>query len=601
MNKIVSSSLACFLLISFSHASIQSGINKLIKNVDPTLNIGIEIVDLNTGKTLYSRNSNRPYIPASNMKLFSEAASLMLLGPDYRFISYLSTDANKLQGHVLNGNLYLHLPGDPSFSSKKLSVLFHALKQLEIKKINGNIIINSNLKGIEPYGPGWMSEDLIYSYGAPLTPVIIDQNRLTVTLNPADKPGKPAIIEYDDPSGTILLKNKVKTASTKKNCGIHFMMDEQNHLKLQGCLRQSQWAMQQGIAIHNPLLYLKGLIKKQLSTSNTKITGKIKLGNMPKDTLLIASTQSRPISQLMTETLKSSDNLFAESLFLHAAKSVNKTPVNWEEAKNLVTDFLQKQTGINMNKAVLADGSGLSRYNLITPHQTVQLLQFLHSRFPFSYEFIAALPIAGRDGTLQRRLKKPSQQDLLRAKTGTMKGIISLSGYLYTANGHTLAFAIYINNYPGTKPAISSQYRYLVDAISGFLLKQKPKMSRLAKIVLPHGRFDYQQLPTVAKQQRKRNYYWRKLETNLKKKLRGAPVMVLYRNHEMVLFDNYNNANTIWNVLQSMKRKHDFAVILKSPALPKLAKGKPRLLWIQYLQHHLKAKRVWTLKQGTVV
>ncbi|STX29980.1 D-alanyl-D-alanine carboxypeptidase [Legionella beliardensis] len=588
---------ALLLSPTILYASIQGGADKLINQVDPKINMGIEVVDLTTGVTLYERNKSQLFIPASNMKLFSDAAALMVLGPDYRFKNKLSINSSQIQQGILKGNLYLHLSGDPSFSRNRLGELIGELKAWHISRIQGNVIIDSSHAAVDPYAPGWLNEDLAYSYGAPLAPVMIDANRMTVTVNPADKPGLPAIVEVDDDSGSIIVNNQVKTNDTAAHCGVSFIMDKENHLAVHGCIGVGQWAIQQKMAIRNPLLYAQGLVRQQLYKANIVLEGNVLLDKAPAGTMLIATDASKPIAQLMADTLKPSDNLYADSLFLHAADKLNGAPVNWTEAQTIIKQFLQQQTGIPLKQAILTDGSGLSRYDLLTPNQTVSLLRFLFDRFPLAYEYIAALPVSGRDGTLQRRFKKPNQQDLVRAKTGTMRGIISLSGYLYTVNAHTLAFAIYVNTRRGTSPNVSGRYRYLVDALCTYFLQQKPSNNTWAKVFMPQARIKFQQNPTQAEQQRGNQAKWRRLETAIKQTLKGQPVTVIYRNNELVLHDNQADIGHVLAVLQAIRKKYPFSVALASKSMPAI-NGRTFFLWIEAALLPPQTKRVWTIREA---
>lgn len=598
MKRTLSLLSAAVLLTSVAQASIQSGADKLINDVDPTVNIGIQVVDLSTGSTVYQRNPSRSFIPASNMKLFSDAAALMVLGPDYRFINQLSTDASVLQQGVLRGNLYLHLSGDPSFSHERLAALLRSLQTWNIRKISGKVIIDSSHAGVNPYAPGWMTEDLAYSYGAPLGPVVIDANRMTATVNPADRPGQAAVVEVDDNSGTIIANNQVKTRDSIKGCGVDFAMDKDNHLNVRGCVAVGQWAVQQKMAIRNPMLYAEGLVRQQLKKENISLEGDVALGKAPVGTMLLASDDSKPVAQLMADTLKPSDNLYADSLFLHAAARLHGSPVNWSEAQNLIKNFLRQQTGIELNQAALIDGSGLSRYDLLTPAQTVGLLRFLYERFPLSYEYIAALPVSGRDGTLQKRFKKPEQQDLVRAKTGTMTGVVSLSGYLYTANAHTLGFAIYINNLPGTRLSVSGKYRYLVDALCSYFLRQKPESS-WAKVFAAQPRIKYQMNPTQAEQQRSRQAKWRRLETGVKQALKGQSVTVIYRGNELILQDAQGSADRVLAALKILRGKYPFAVAVSSKNRVN-ANGIPTLLWSEASLFPPRTERIWTIREAVM-
>jgi serine-type D-Ala-D-Ala carboxypeptidase/endopeptidase (penicillin-binding protein 4) len=599
MKRMLSGALLCLMSAPLLATHLQKPIDRIINQVDPGINMGMAVVDLNTGETLYERNATRTFIPASNMKLFSDAAALLVLGPDYRFVSQLSTDASSLDKGILNGSLYLHLSGDPSFTQAHLDTLLTELQSLGVTQIKGNVVLVSNHSAVSAYAPGLSLKDLTYSYGAPVAPVMIDENRLTVTVNPAYRAGEPALIELSNNNAGIILNNQVKTAEKIAGCGIDYKMEGENQLTVRGCVAVGQWATQQRIAVRNPLQYAQELIKNRLAQLHITLNGQVVLGHAPSTTLLLASHASKPINQIMADTLKPSDNLYADSLYLHAATKLNGAPLNWAQAQPVIKNYLQQQTGIKLDTAVLTDGSGLSRQDLLTPQQTISLLRFLHDRFPLSYEYISALPIAGQDGTLQRRLRKPTQQGLIRAKTGTMTGIMSLSGYLYTANAHTLAFVIFINTTPGTSPSVSGRYRSLVDTLCDFLLAQKPDNRLFAKTARPYARVDYQQRPSHADRQRTQQSKWRRLEYAVKKGLSTQPITVVFRNEQLVLIDHGADMSKVWSVLQELSKKYAFSVALESSSAPTGNTKKPHLLWVNptFKQNNM-ASRIWTLRES---
>lgn len=587
-------SLWALWAISSFGASMQIDVDKLINRLNPHVNLGMVVVDLTSGVTLYKRNSDRLYIPASNMKLFSEAATLMALGPDYRFKNQLSTSAGQLQDGVLHGNLYLHLSGDPSFSRDDLKKLLSSLKGWNIKAIEGNVFIDSSLAEVTAYPPGWLKTDLSYSYGAPIAPLMLDANRLTITVNPGAHAGDPAIVEVDDGGAAIVVNNQATTKSNVKGCGVGFTLDKDNNLTVRGCVGLAQWAVQQRLAIKNPLMYAQGMIKSELIKDQIQLNGQVLLGKTPAGALILASQHSKPISQLMADTLKPSDNLYADSLYLHTAATLNGSPLNWNEAQVVVKNFLEQQTGIDFKNSTFTDGSGLSRYNLVTPEQTISLLKFIYQRFPLSYEYIAALPISGRDGTLQKRFKIPGQQGFVRAKTGTMTGMNSLSGYLYTANGHILAFAMYINRLPGKS---AGPGRPLLDALTSYFLQQSPSSSRLARVFAPHSRIKFQTNPTEGQVQRSHQAKWRQLESVVRLALRGQDVDVIYRGNELIVTDKQSDANKVWSALQSVGKKYRFAVAMSSKELTFSPQGKPLMLWIHNAADD-KVQRAWIIREA---
>ncbi len=590
-------SITCYMLtLPLSAAPLQSDVDLLLKRVDPAMNIGALVVDLNTGETLYSRNASETYIPASNMKLFSDAAALLALGPNYRFQTELSTNAHHLQAGALDGSIYLYLPGDPSFTSHDLNQLLAELKTWGITRINGNIVLVSSRRHISPYAPGWTKKDLIYSYGAPLAPLVLDENRLVVTVNPAARVGEKAVIELQPSNNGVQLTNEVLTKPNAKNCGLSYQMDAENQLTVRGCIGASQWSAQQKLAIKNPLIYAKAQLRSELKTLGIQLNGKIIYGKKPKQALLLAKHESRTISQLLAATLKKSDNLYADSLYLHTAAVLNGSPVNWGGAESVLKKFLQKETGIQLNKANFTDGSGLSRQDRLTPKQTVELLQFLYSRFPLAYEYISALPVAGRDGTLKKRLKKPTQKGFVRAKTGTMRGIVSLSGYLYTANAHTLAFAIYINKGPKTKPKTTWRYPAVVDALCDFFLKQHPREPGAIHSNHAHDRVAFQHHLSQAKIAQNHAKKWRHIELALKRALRGKPVAVVYRGDHLILDDQSKDPKIVWQALQSVNKKYSFAAALHGMSAPARKAMNPSLLWVQTKTST--QSRTWTLRDA---
>lgn len=594
MKRTFTSLVACLLCSSSLATSLQRPIDKIINQIDPNINMGMMVVDLNTGETLYQRNVSSTFTPASNMKLFSDAAALLVLGPDYRFQSRLSTDATSLQDGNLNGSLYLYLPGDPSFTQGHLDILFAQLPTWGIRHIQGNVVLVSDRNNIEPHAPGVVPKDLTYSYGAPTAPVMVDENRVTVTVNPSYRIGEPAIVEYSAPINSFVLDNQVKTATGR--CGISVKTTNDNHLVVHGCIGMGQGAVQARIPISNPLGYAQALIRRRLEHVNIVLDGQVMLGQSPHKTLLLATHSSKQITQLMADTLKPSDNLYADSLFLHAAETIHGAPLNWQQSQPIVKNFLQQQTGINLQNAILIDGSGLSRQDLLTPEQTVGLLRYLHDRFPLAYEYIAALPIAGQDGTLLRRFRKPNQRGFLRAKTGSMTGIMSLSGYLYSANAHTLAFAIYINTRHGTSPSISGRYRGMVDALCDFLLQQKPDNKRVTPTANPHARVAFQQQPSQTDKIRSRHAKWRNIEYALKQALKNQAITVIFRNEQLVLIDHGADINRVWSAIQAVGKKYSFAVALHGKSAPTGTKQMPLLMWVNGTDQD--NQRTWILRES---
>lgn len=598
MKKLMLTLLGSLFYLQAQATPLERSLHDMINKVDPSINMSMSVVDLNTGRTIFQRNADRILIPASNMKLFSEAATLMALGPDYRFQRQLSTDAAILDNGTLNGSLYLTLPGDPSFTSQDLNALLSSLTSWGIKRIIGNVVLVNKNAGVDPYPPGRDPRDKTHSYGSPIAPIIIDENRLILVVNPGGRVNDPAFIDVSAPKDVISINNTVKTSEKPTLSAIGYRLDADNHLTASGAIGNATWAMENKIAILNPLLYAQDLVKSQLKILGVELNGTVVEGSLPVTTLVLDTQISEPLHQLMADTLKPSDNVFADSLFINTASIINGASVNWAEANNVMKQFLQQQTGINLTNSVLIDGSGLSKHDRISAEQTVGLLKYIYNHFPIAYEFIAALPISGHDGTLLRRFNSASQQGLIRAKTGTMTGILSLSGYLSAANGHTLAFAIYINRNPKTPPNVAGRYRSLIDQLCGFLLQQKPGGINSFVLHNPNGRVAFQQTPSQANKQRTIQAQWRGLEMSLRKALQGNLVAVVYKSNELVIKDNNPEINNVANVLINLSKKYPLSIAVQSPDIPKAGSPALRMLWIKTANSNSGTARTWILRRG---
>lgn len=575
LGLLMTASLAVFA------GELSPHIQNLIRRTDPNINLGMMVVDLTTGSTLFEKQSHRTFVPASNMKLFSEAVAMLALGPEYHIPTTLSTDSKTLSQGRLNGSLYFHLAPDPSFNHQALFAMLGKLKDWGVKEISGDIIIQSDLAAVSPYPPGMTPKDAQYSYGAPVAPLILDENRLTVTTNPASQVGQPAVVETSSPNGVYPINNQVVTRANGKGCGVGVSLDQEGTLHVRGCVGVGQMAMLQRVPVRSPLANMRMHILYQLKQQGIQFNGQIRLGTMPANTLMISKHYSPPIKELMAATLKPSDNLYANSLYLLASNQIAKRPTSWNQAQAITKQFLQQQTGIDMSAAVFADGAGLSRLNRVTPYQTISLLTYLYNKFPLAFEYISALPISGQDGTLQRRFKQANQKGLIRAKTGTMTGIMSLSGYLISKNNHTLAFTIYINTLRGTKPQVSGRYRGFVDAACITMLMSHPSNRHYNLQTGPIRPIPYQRPPNGVEASRIQQGFWRTVELQLKRELHSLPITIVFHPQELIILDKGGNDAVVWRAIKKAQAKRRFSVVVESESAPNLGQDALGFLWMQ--------------------
>jgi D-alanyl-D-alanine carboxypeptidase/D-alanyl-D-alanine-endopeptidase (penicillin-binding protein 4) len=382
------------------------------------------------------------------MKILTAEGALLLLGKDYRFDTKLLADSNTINNGKLVGNVYLVQSGDPVLTYKNVQQLIAHLKNKKITTINGNFYIDDSSFDKSYFAPGWVQEDLRHCYGAPISASIIDHNCLAWHFLPKHNlikrravahaaryaRGKQTAIKIADKSGKYST-NKQKTTS---------------NMSIKQLLRHN--------SVDGVLTYNSKLITKICRELGVKVTGQVMYGKAPHSLITIAVHQSPPVKSLVMAMLKQSDNVIAGALFKKLGQVYTNKTGTWERGSIAVKQLLVSQVGVTVKGLQMIDGSGLSWFNKITPRQMMQILEFNYHNQRIKTTFLNSLSIAGRDGTLKNRLQNIATK--VRAKTGSMYGVVSLAGYVWTKNHEPLAFVVIINN-NGPK----SLYRDLIDRI----------------------------------------------------------------------------------------------------------------------------------------
>lgn len=532
-------------LVSASYGETLKTINKdisaIINKYDKHINVGIEVRDISRNRVIFARNANRYYVPASSLKLFADAAALIYLGPDFHFRTSIATDATMINNGRLEGNLYLEFSGAPDLSTKQLAELVNALKSLGIYRISKDVILVGANYTDKAHGPGWMLEDIQLGYGAPISPFFLDRNITTLHINPASHPEQNALIDMIDASGKIALINKVKTVKDPKLCDLNYQMDKTNRLTVSGCVGIGSVAKEEEVAILNPALYTQNVVQKVFIEESIVVEGTFKQGRKASDTKILTAVYSKALDDILKDTLKPSNNAFADSVFLKIGEQFYKSRATWKNAQRAVKYIIQRYAGVDVKRAGIYDGSGLSRYNLVTPHQMAGLLVYLYQAFPISHEFISALPIAGRDGTLRRRFLVSEQVGRVRAKTGSMRGVVSLAGFLPSKNQHILAFSMLINGIPGNSRKSLYRYRVLEDKLCNYLLQTNLDNAWSKR---PKKAYPFLRKKSFAQHEKQKEHKMVNVEWALRKALKGESVNIIRRADSIELKGNYSKRDT---------------------------------------------------------
>lgn len=451
-------SLAVLHLFAFSlvYATPQTSttIESFIQQGLPNASVGVVVLDADSGNTIFERHAKEPFPPASTTKLFTAAASLLSLGADYKFQTSVKIDKKALQQNTLNGDLYVQFSGDPSLTISDLKQLMADIKTAGIQQINGNIIIDNTRFQSPDYPMGWAWESNAWYYQAPVTTIILNKNKVPITLTSNKTLGEKTetTLAADAEDSQISLDSDVVTvtqAESETHCQIEVHMDESNQLSLKGCWPQQAKPMTLNVALKNPLLLAQKVIMDALSSEKIALSGKIVSGKVNPDLKTIASHDSKPLKELLEKVLQDSDNLYSESL----TKTLGVMHFNrgtFHGGVLAIKEILSKPTGIDFTTLRLMGGSGDSEYDLIQPHQLARLLFVMEHDKTVGQDFKNALYISGgenENSTLYKRFKFGDSKGRIRAKSGTRTGVSALAGYLTTNQNKKLIFVIMIDHF----------------------------------------------------------------------------------------------------------------------------------------------------------
>ncbi|MGC2464032.1 MAG: D-alanyl-D-alanine carboxypeptidase/D-alanyl-D-alanine-endopeptidase [Candidatus Acidiferrum sp.] len=428
---------------------------------------GLLIVDARTGETLYEKNPDSYFVPASNMKLFTTALALAKLGPDYRFHTTLETRGIISADGILSGDLILVGRGDPNLSNRKfpyelkeefdgppekaLAELAGALVARGVREISGDVVGDDSYFPRERYPNGWEIDDMVWEYGAAISAIVVGDNTVAVTLTPGEKMGDPVNATVAPLTLDFSLQNDVTTSAADVKSDLTLTRDPGASLVVvRGTLPAKSAPRKLVLAIEEPAQHAASLLAALLAERGVKIDGKVRAAHVPEtDTTprtILAEHVSVPLGDSVKLINKISQNLHAEMLLRTVARQNGlwNTP---EDLLKVPQDFYAA-AGIAPDDVIQTDGSGLSRHDLVTPRAVVTLLKYAQGQ-PWFAPYYASLPVAGIDGSLQDRMKGTVAAGRIHAKTGSVEHVRSLSGFAELPDGRRLIFSFLSNNESG--------------------------------------------------------------------------------------------------------------------------------------------------------
>jgi D-alanyl-D-alanine carboxypeptidase/D-alanyl-D-alanine-endopeptidase (penicillin-binding protein 4) len=407
---------------------------------------------------LYQSEPHLSLTPASVLKLVTTATALEIFGPNYQFQTRLSYSGT-ISNDTLNGDLQIIGGGDPTLgsvffrgNSDFLSIWIKALKDRNIRAINGNLILDASVYDSEPIPNTWIWEDIGNYYGAGASGLSVYDNQYQIHLKSAAEAGKPTeLLRITPEIPKLMFQNEVLSSDTKSDEAYVFGSPTEYRRIIRGTIPKNQSDFVIKASVPNPPELLASEFTKKLFENGISYSGVIRYVPIKTDkTQVLSIIQSPPLKDIIRLTNYESINLFAEHLLKHLAWQKTGIGSTSEGCKQVLQFW--KEKGLNTIGFFMNDGSGLSRFNAITASLLTDILYAMKTKSQYNIEFVNSLPGAG-NGTLSAFNSEIFPDDCLNAKSGSMTRVRCYAGYLRTDSGKDLSFAVMLNNFSCSQSA----------------------------------------------------------------------------------------------------------------------------------------------------
>lgn len=417
---------------------------------------GISVRKADTGEIIFEEFGNLRLKPASNLKLFTAAATLENLGPDYRFTTELRTDGRIVDG-VLEGNLYLVGKGDPTLLEDDFNQLASSLAEVGVHSMSGNLIGDDTWFDKIRLSSGITHPDEVHYYAAEVSALTAspskdyDTGSLSLEISTGLREGCRTEVSLTPETEYISVINHSTTASADRPNTLNITRRRNsNEIVIEGEMPLEEPMTCQVVAVPDPTLYAMRLFHRALLNSDIQLCGncEIQQGQVPAGTALLTERQSIPLSELLLPFMKLSNNGIGE-IFVKEMGKVMRKEGSWETGLAILEETISKLE-VNTETMQFKDGSGMSHVNLIPANEITQLLYSAQQASWFGH-FFTSLPVAGVEektigGTLRNRMNEGFAKGNVFAKTGTLATASSLAGYATTRDGEKMIFAVVTNN-----------------------------------------------------------------------------------------------------------------------------------------------------------
>lgn len=429
-----------FVNICSRDSGLNDKINSLLDKIPASTKYGILIYNPVTKDTLYKRNIYEKIKPASNIKLFTTAAAIALIGSDSLVSTKILTDDFLIDDGIINGNLYIKGFGNPLFTDIDLDSLALVIRAKGITTITGKIIGDDSYFDNEYKRSDWIIDETIFDPLPPVSAITINRNRIQFSLKASSKSGGAVKYSLYPSCSLISVKNLAKTVRGKTSIRISQNFKNNNYeFIISGGLRR-QLSTAYMIEIENPPLFAAILLKDRLIKAGIKINEGADFGESPNVTNVLCE-KSYSIKYLCGIANKRSDNFIAECLFKTLGACFSENIGSGFYGTQAIFNFL-KENRIYSDGVIIVDGSGLSHQNQVTVLTIVNLLERIYKNPHIFFDYYNSLSIAGRDGTLRNRFIGSNAENNFRGKTGSLRGVLSLSGFMKSQSNEDLIISM---------------------------------------------------------------------------------------------------------------------------------------------------------------
>ena len=454
------------------HAKID---NPISYKVTAPLNQSLVFKRIQDGKIIYSKNPDQVLSPASVTKLITAAACFDMFGSHHTFQTPITYTGNR-RGHKITGNIYIKGSGDPLLISELIWQLATDIRNMGIRQITGDIVIdNSSFDSeIRDHARISSAQRSRNAYDAPITPFAINYNTFTLSVGPNPDIGSKALVTFDPyPLRMIAIENYVTTARHGMHGNVRaarITKKNRTSIRVKGSISTNSTLKKIYRSVSNPVRAAGEQVRGFLLGQDIIVQGQVKSGKAPKNSKLLIKITGYPLYKIMSSMNKYSNNYIADVMTKNLGSKISN-PASFKSGLTAIQHFMQK-IGVKGDYKIY-NGSGLSPNNRLSANQVTDLLMYVAKKFRYFPEFLASLPVSSRDGTLKDRFAE-IPKGAVRAKTGSLTepiSVSSLAGYLNHKTHGLIAFAIIDNGKPKSRQPSLFDLRKRQDHIIKNLLK----------------------------------------------------------------------------------------------------------------------------------